>query len=101
MSSFEGQSNHEVRSLRLSELVKNKNDLAHLGSISIVMTNYEISNSWWSGPEIVSRRDTMELGGFEKLEVHLRLKPSSVKTCDSLAVNSVDAAAINRALKSL
>lgn len=97
--SFEGQSNHEVRSLSLHQLVKHKANLAHLGNITIVMTNYEITNGWWMGPEISSRRDTMEIcNGFDTLDLHLRLKASSIRSTDMLAVNSVDAAAIRRAM---
>lgn len=97
--SFEGQSNHEVRSLSLQQLIRNKPNLAHLGKISVVMTNYEISNGWWIGPEITNRRETMEVcNGFDSLDLHLRLKPSTVRSTDTLAVNSVDAAAIVRAM---
>jgi hypothetical protein len=101
MASFGSQSNHEVRSLRLKELVAAPERLAHLSSVPVVMANYRISSSWLFGSSNITQRlpDVEPCSGFETLGAHLQIPLSAVESSDTLAVSSSDARAIQRALR--
>ena len=73
--------------------------MVHLGSVPIVMANYRVAGGWLFGSASISQRlpDIEPCSGFETLGTHLGL--SSAQSSDVLAVNSVDAQAIRRALR--
>jgi len=101
MATFDNQPNHEVRSLKLKELLAAPDRLAHLSTVPVVMTNYRINESWWFGTCSISQRlpDVEPCSAFETLGSHLRIPLSSVESTDTLAVSSMDTRAILRALR--
>lgn len=99
MATFESQSNHTVRSLRLKDLLAAPDRLAHLYSVNVVMANYRVRTGWLGGTSITQRLPDIEpCSGFETLGTHLKIPLSAVESTDTLAVNSMDYRAIKRAL---
>lgn len=100
MESFGSQPNHEMRSLKLKEVLAGKERLAHLASVPVVMANYQVQESWLFGGSSISQRfsDLEACSSFETLGTHLQIPLSSAESTDTLAVSSLDARAIRRAL---
>ena len=101
MASFGFQSNHEVRSIRLRDLLAAPLKVAHLSSVPVVMTNYRVKESWLFGSTSITQRlpDLEACSGFETLGTHLKIPLSAAESTDTLAVGSSDASAIRRALR--
>lgn len=101
IETFESQSTHTVRSLRLKELLAAPDRLAHLSSVNVVMANYRVRESWLFGSATITQRlpDIEPCSGFETLGAHLKISPAEVESTDTLAVSSVDYRAIKRALR--
>ena len=101
MSTFETQSTHTVRSLRLKDLLAAPDRLAHLSSVGVAMANYRVKDSWLFGGASITQRfpDIEACSGFETLGVHLKIPVGDVESTDTLAVSAIDYRAIKRALR--
>ncbi len=96
--SFETQSTHEIRSIKLKLLLKNSSKLVHLTSIPVTLANYRIDAGWFSSSVGQRFPDLEPCSVFETLSAHLRINPAEVKDFDELAVNASDLRAIKHAL---
>lgn len=96
--SFETQTTHEIRSLKLKTLIKGSGKLAHLSSIPVTMANYRVNTGWFSSSIGQRFPDLEPCSVFETLGAHLAVAADSVKDGDELAVNGADWRAIKHAL---
>ena len=90
-----------MRSLKLKELLTAPDRLSHLASVPVAMANYRVKESWWFGSSSISQRlpDIEACSGFETLGAHLKIPADVAESTDTLAVSSMDARAIKRALR--
>ncbi len=88
--SFETQTSHEMRSLKLKTIVKNAAKLAHLTSIPVTLANYRVKSGWLS--TYIDQRfpDLEPCSVFETLGTHMNISLNTIRDEDEFAVNSND-----------
>lgn len=99
MATLNTQHTHEVRSLNLITLQKHKEQLVHLESIPVPMSNYVLQRGWFLYGYSIKKRfpDIEACSETNTLGTHLSI--TNAKQTDILAVSAPDAEAIQRALK--
>ena len=100
--SFGTETNHEMKSFKLFDLLTRCDDLKQLGDIPIVMSNYYFGESWFvfGAPSIGKRLPDIEpTPKPETLGQHMKIPLNSVRpNIDIIAIDVKDAGRIRQAL---